>query len=228
MKQFLVLLFLLLIPVTVQGQSITTTVCPGAGCQDINVGGRGSIGIQVTGTWTGTITFRASIDNATFTDLEVLPSNSGTAVTTTTANGVWSAPVAGYNTIRIVFTAHSSGTANLFFRTTNEARKGGGGGGAPLDATYITQTADATLTNEQALASLSTGVLTVTTGTGVVDSITDNVSGTGVDNQVAVFNAANVVEGDANLTWDGSTLDVTGTYSVDGTAVLSGSLLAGR
>lgn len=41
---------------------------------------------------------------------------------------------------------------------------------APVNATYITQTANATLTNEQALASLSTGYVKVTTGTGVLTS----------------------------------------------------------
>lgn len=45
---------------------------------------------------------------------------------------------------------------------------GGGGGGAPTSATYITQTPDATLTNEQALSLLGTGLMKVTTGTGVV------------------------------------------------------------
>lgn len=42
---------------------------------------------------------------------------------------------------------------------------------APDSATYITQTSNATLTNEQALSTLSTGLMTVTTGTGVVSSI---------------------------------------------------------
>lgn len=45
---------------------------------------------------------------------------------------------------------------------------GAGGGGAPVGATYITQTADGTLTNEQALGALSTGILKSTTSTGVV------------------------------------------------------------
>lgn len=49
----------------------------------------------------------------------------------------------------------------------------GGGGGAPTGATYITQTADGTLSAEQALASLSTGVMKVTTSTGVVSSLSD-------------------------------------------------------
>lgn len=41
-------------------------------------------------------------------------------------------------------------------------------GQAPVDATYITQTANANLTNEQALSSLATGYMKSTTGTGVV------------------------------------------------------------
>ena len=47
---------------------------------------------------------------------------------------------------------------------------GGAGGGAPTNATYVTQTADATLTAEQALSALATGYMKVTTTTGVVSS----------------------------------------------------------
>lgn len=45
------------------------------------------------------------------------------------------------------------------------------GGGAPTDATYITQTANGTLSAEQALSSLSTGIMKVTTTTGVISSV---------------------------------------------------------
>lgn len=45
-----------------------------------------------------------------------------------------------------------------------------GGSGAPTTATYITQTADATLSAEQALSALATGPVKVTTGTGVLTS----------------------------------------------------------
>lgn len=46
-----------------------------------------------------------------------------------------------------------------------------GSGGAPTNATYITQTANGTLTNEQALSTLSNGLMRVATSTGVVTSI---------------------------------------------------------
>jgi hypothetical protein len=49
-----------------------------------------------------------------------------------------------------------------------------GGAGAPADATYITQTSNVSLTNEQALSSLNTGIMRVATTTGVVTSLTDS------------------------------------------------------
>ena len=50
----------------------------------------------------------------------------------------------------------------------------GSGSGAPTDATYITQTANGTLSAEQALSSLSTGIMRVATTTGVITSLTDS------------------------------------------------------
>lgn len=47
-------------------------------------------------------------------------------------------------------------------------------GVAPASATYIVQTADATLTNEQALGALATGLLKSTTTTGVLSIATAN------------------------------------------------------
>jgi hypothetical protein len=49
---------------------------------------------------------------------------------------------------------------------------GGSGSGAPTDATYITQTANGSLSNEQALASLATGIVKNTTATGVLSIAT--------------------------------------------------------
>lgn len=49
---------------------------------------------------------------------------------------------------------------------------GGTGGGAPADATYLTQTANGSLSAEQALSTLATGLMQVTTKTGAVTSVT--------------------------------------------------------
>jgi hypothetical protein len=53
----------------------------------------------------------------------------------------------------------SGGTVHDLFAT---------GGGAPTTATYITQTANGSLTNSQALSALATGILKSTTATGVL------------------------------------------------------------
>ena len=68
----------------------------------------------------------------------------------------------------------SSGTATRK-ATLNDLKTlvgGGGSGGAPTDATYITQTANSTLTNEQALGNLATGIMKSTNTTGVVSTLT--------------------------------------------------------
>lgn len=72
---------------------------------------------------------------------------------------------------------------------------GGGGGGAPTNATYLTQTADATLTNEQALGILATGLVKNTTSTGVqsiyagascTNQLIEDLDGSGVPTCVSV------------------------------------------
>ncbi len=76
----------------------------------------------------------------------------------------------------------TAGTSGYGFRDNSGAMEFKNSGGswaaiasastvAPIDATYITQTPNATLTNEQALSALSTGVLLSTTTTGVVSSL---------------------------------------------------------
>jgi hypothetical protein len=75
----------------------------------------------------------------------------------------------------IVFRNQTDGTNILQFDTTGTMQAGtipaariSGGGGAPAAATYITQTADGSLSNEQVLGSLATGILKNTTSTGVL------------------------------------------------------------
>src|SRR6185295_9863698 len=129
MKRSFLTFILWLIPVIGWTQSITTTVCPGAGCIDLNVAGQGSLGVQITGTWVGTVTFQSSINGTTFVSLGVMPVNSTTSVSTTTGNGIWTVPVAGLTTVRVVFTAYTSGTATVIRRTTTAARNNSSGGG---------------------------------------------------------------------------------------------------
>ena len=76
----------------------------------------------------------------------------------------------------LVLIQDASDTNNLKSVTAQSiADLGPGGSAAPGDATYIVQTPDASLTNEQALSLLSTGIMKNTTSTGVVSIATANV-----------------------------------------------------
>lgn len=74
---------------------------------------------------------------------------------------------------------------------------GSAGSSAPVGATYIVQTPDATLTNEQALSALATGILFSTTGTGIV-----SIAVAGTDYQapgLCVLRAGDTMTGDLIL-----------------------------
>lgn len=77
----------------------------------LNVGGAGTVAIQVTGTWVGTITFQATYDDSTY--FSVSARNAATTIwgTTTTANGNFAIPVHGYYRVRVNMTAFTSGSA---------------------------------------------------------------------------------------------------------------------
>ena len=87
----------------------------------------------------------------------------------------------------------------------------GGGGGAPTDATYITQTANGSLSAEQALGSLATGILKSTTVTGVV-----SIAAAGTD-----YAAASHTHVLADITDEGAlaALNTVGTAQIDNDAV---------
>ena len=115
----------------------------------------------------------------------------------------------------------TDGTLTVSGRTATITTGGGGGSGT---VTSITAAAD----SGTGTAITTSGTFTFTGGTGVTTSVSgttvtivaDNngdvtATGTPVDNQLAVWDSATSIEGDANLTWDGSTLSVTGALDID-------------
>lgn len=66
--------------------------------------------IQITGTWTGTVTFQGSNDNSNFNSVSVRDVSSGSAFsTTTTSNGTFSAPTQ-FRYLRVRVTTGGTGT----------------------------------------------------------------------------------------------------------------------
>ena len=99
----------------------------------------------------------------------------------------------GSGTVTVTETDASPSVAATEIRFTNGTVTDTGGGvasvtisgiGSPTDATYITQTANGTLSAEQALGALATGCMSSTTTTGVVATRTL----TGTANQITVTN----------------------------------------
>lgn len=71
------------------------------------------VAIQLTGTWSGTVTFETTGDpspTATWVTVSMTPSNSITLVTTATGNGLWYVQVTGFAGVRARFTTATSGT----------------------------------------------------------------------------------------------------------------------
>lgn len=86
---------------------------------------------------------------------------------------------------------------------------------------FITASSADNLTNKSGNISQWTNDSGYTTNTGTVDT-----SGTPANNQIAIFTDADTIEGDANLTWDGSTFTVGGTSTFSGDVQLSSAFLS--
>jgi hypothetical protein len=122
------------IPVNATPVAITAsgTIIATDGTVTVGVGGYGSVGIQITGTWTATALFEASIDGTNYQALEAWPSNSATSATSSAANGVWNSPVGGFNQVRVRANPFTSGTLTVSLRASNASPKmlaAGGTGG---------------------------------------------------------------------------------------------------
>lgn len=85
-----------------------------------------SMSIQVTGTFTATLTFQSSFDGSTWVSHTVttapVTASIGTQVTTATAAGKWYANVSGLRKFRVTCTSYTSGTAAVVLTTGSGAQ----------------------------------------------------------------------------------------------------------
>lgn len=118
-------------------KTISTTTCTtgsSAGCVVAGAVGRGGMGIQVTGTFVGTLQFEGSVDGTNYVAINAFPPNSTTAATSTTTTGTWQVGAGGMSYVRVRFSAYTSGSAVVSLRTaptTARGSAGGGGSGTP-------------------------------------------------------------------------------------------------
>lgn len=82
--------------------------------------------VLITGTFSGTIQFEASVDGITFVSIPGAPAGGGASVTSTTGTGTWTFGIAAFTVFRARASAYASGTATI----TIQASGGSGAGGS--------------------------------------------------------------------------------------------------
>ncbi len=88
--------------VTVAAQNDAATV--------LGLPSSGNVAVQITGTLSATITFEVTVDGTNWVAFNMVPSNNGTAASTATAVGAWSASTGGYAGVRARCGAYTSGS----------------------------------------------------------------------------------------------------------------------
>ena len=81
----------------------------------------GEWAVQLTGTWSGTVTFEVTVDGTNWVSFELEPTTdlSGTTsslTATATANGIWTGATRGVAGIRARFSTATSGTVAMTIR----------------------------------------------------------------------------------------------------------------
>lgn len=99
--------------------------------------GYAGISFQITGTWTGTITFEATVDGFTWVAFKVTNATNGASASTATSNGLYSAGCAGFRQARARMSAFTSGIAFVHVKTAGDAAAAaaasGSGGSVTID-----------------------------------------------------------------------------------------------
>lgn len=163
MKRLLLLLFFAALPILTFGQSqnlVTGTITTsGSSCQPgatytncviaaIPSGATApaqSVGVTITGTFSGTLQFEISLDNgANWSAVNATPPNSTTAVTSTTGTGFWAISAAGGSHVRVRASALASGSATASINPSQAIVPSAGGGVSGVSS-FNTRTGAVTL-----------------------------------------------------------------------------------
>lgn len=84
----------------------------------ISVAGYPSLGIQLSGTWAGTLTFEANIDGTNWGTVIATNTATGGTATVANANGLYTIKTAGLNEARARISAYTSGTVVAYALAT--------------------------------------------------------------------------------------------------------------
>ena len=82
------------------------------------IGGKSAVGIVITGTWVGTITFEGTVDGTNWNAINAVAASTSTPQSTTVVNGLFRLTPAGLFQVRAIMTAFTSGSAALTMRAS--------------------------------------------------------------------------------------------------------------
>lgn len=88
----------------------------------IDITGLSSIGVQVTGTFVGTITWEVTVDGTNWLGILLAPPSTGTGALTAAATGLFTGSVAGMAQFRARVSAYTSGAITVVALATAAAR----------------------------------------------------------------------------------------------------------
>ena len=118
MRRLLLLLCLVAAPswaATLSTTTCTTTVRTGCAVMDIATLNQlpSTVGVQLSGTWTGAVQLEGSVNGSTYVAVTARPASGGSWASEVTANGVWTADVAGLLYFRVRASSLLSGTITV-------------------------------------------------------------------------------------------------------------------
>lgn len=102
-------------PVVISAQDAGACATANA-CADFGVGQVASVAFDISGTWTGTLTFEGSVDGTIWRTIMVNLPDTGATATTTTANGTFSVTNFGLTKVRVRAGTFASGSASVSLR----------------------------------------------------------------------------------------------------------------
>lgn len=86
-----------------------------------SLNGMGTIGVIITGTWVGTISFQGSVDGTNYTAVQGAVLGGLGIVSSTSSNLSFRANATGLKTFQVKMTSYTSGTASITIQATNGA-----------------------------------------------------------------------------------------------------------
>ena len=99
-------------------QSVGPVAITSTQCAPIGTDRMATVYLQITGTWTGTLTPKVAIAGNAPVPIQVTPSNSQTPQSSITANGGYFVHVAGWTYFQVCGNTVASGTANVYLNAS--------------------------------------------------------------------------------------------------------------